>query len=279
MNDPVKISVVVPVYGVERYMERFAVSLFSQDYPYVSYIFVNDGTRDRSMDILKEVMERFPHVRDCVLIIDKQNGGLPSARRAGRAAVIGDYVWNVDPDDWIEDGALRNIAEFAAGNGMPDIIYFDFFKEYPDHSKIKIERDYAVDDKKHYIRNMFNHRSFGCVWNKCVRRDLYLDDHISFPEYSYAEDTYLTVQLVARAQSICHLRRPLYHYSKNNPHSITRQNTARRHREYVLNFMDLYKRIRNSPDPDNPLAVISGPILRRARWYNLIHNLGLKIRK
>ena len=279
MTAPVKISLVAPVYGVERYIERFAVSVFSQDYPHAQYVFVNDGTQDRSMDILKEVIERFPQVKDRVIVIDKQNGGLPAARRTGREAVTGDYVWNVDPDDWVEAGALRKIAEFAEENDMPDIIYFDFFKEYPEKSKLKCEKDYRAEDKRRYIRNMFDHKSFGCVWNKCARRSLYLDESITFPEYSYAEDTYLTVQLVAGAESICHLREPLYHYRTNNPQAITRQNTARRHREYVLNFMDLYSRIRNSRNSEDPLAVLCRPILRRARWYNLIHRLGLKILK
>ena len=92
MKNPV-ISVVIPVYGVEKYIEEFADSLFSQGYPYVQYVFVNDGTKDNSIGILNRVIDsRYPDLREKILIVSKENDGLPAARKTGMDYVTGEYV-------------------------------------------------------------------------------------------------------------------------------------------------------------------------------------------
>ena len=103
MDRPLVISVVAPIYGVEKFIGRFAESLLSQSYPHVQYIFVNDGTKDASIDVLEGIINKeYNHLRDRIIIVNKENGGLPSARKAGMEYVTGDYVWHVDSDDWLE---------------------------------------------------------------------------------------------------------------------------------------------------------------------------------
>lgn len=275
MDRPVTISVVAPIYGVEKYIGQFAESVLNQSYEHVELVFVNDGTKDSSMDVLNAAILRWPHLSDRIRIVNKSNGGLPAARKTGMEHVTGDYVWHVDPDDWIEPEAFSRIAEFASANGYPDVIYFDFFKEYPDRSKQKNERDYSADTKQLYIRNMYSHKSYGCVWNKCVKRSVYLDGKVDFPSYSYGEDTFLTTQLISFSYTIAHLKLPLYHYRKGNPNAITRQNRKKRHREYALNFLDLYERYRDVPSGRNPISVIEDDILIQAGWYSIKYGLGL----
>lgn len=275
MDRPVTISVVAPIYGVEKYIGQFAESVLNQSYEHVELVFVNDGTKDSSMDVLNAAILRWPHLSDRIRIVNKSNGGLPAARKTGMEHVTGDYVWHVDPDDLIEPEAFSRIAEFASANGYPDVIYFDFFKEYPDRSKQKNERDYSADTKQLYIRNMYSHKSYGCVWNKCVKRSVYLDGKVDFPSYSYGEDTFLTTQLISFSDTIAHLKLPLYHYRKGNPNAITRQNRKKRHREYALNFLDLYERYRDVPAGRNPISVIEDDILIQAGWYSIKYGLGL----
>lgn len=275
MDRPVTISVVAPIYGVEKYIGQFAESVLNQSYEHVELVFVNDGTKDSSMDVLNAAILRWPHLSDRIKIVNKSNGGLPAARKTGMEHVTGDYVWHVDPDDWIEPEAFSRIAEFASANGYPDVIYFDFFKEYPDRSKQKNERDYSADTKQLYIRNMYSHKSYGCVWNKCVKRSVYLDGKVDFPSYSYGEDTFLTTQLISFSDTIAHLKSPLYHYRKGNPNAITRQNRKKRHREYALNFLDLYERYRDVPSGRHPISVIEDDILIQAGWYSIKYGLGL----
>lgn len=271
----ISISLVVPVYGVEKYIAEFARSVFSQSYPHVQFVFVNDGTKDDSIVVLNEVIDtEFPALRDRVVIVDKKNGGLPAARKTGLEYVTGDYVYHVDPDDWLTPGSFDAIAAKAAETDA-DIIFFNYVKEYENRSSVKKERAYDVSQKSEYIRNMYNHKAFGTLCNKCVKRSLYLQGELHHPKYAYAEDCYLSVQLVGRAESIDYLDMDIYHYRKNNPHSITRQGRKRRKEEYVMNFLDLYERYRDSSCAYNPVDPIADDILIQAGWYSIAYGLDL----
>mgnify|MGYP003290692952 CR=1 FL=1 len=84
MKKPVEISLVIPVYGVDQYIAEFASSVLSQNYPYVQFVFVNDGTKDNSIKVLKNLIEeKFQSLKEKILIVDKENGGLSDARNAG----------------------------------------------------------------------------------------------------------------------------------------------------------------------------------------------------
>ena len=97
-----KISLVVPIYGVEKYIRQFAESALGQTYDCIQFVFVNDGTKDRSMDILNEVIDSgFSYRRPDIIIVDKQNEGLPLARKTGLEHAEGEYVLFADSDDWL----------------------------------------------------------------------------------------------------------------------------------------------------------------------------------
>ena len=275
MKNPVTISLIIPIYRVEKYIGRFAESVFGQSYPHIQYIFVNDETDDSSVDILKALIEaRYSHLIEKILIVDQPHAGLPAARKTGMQYVTGDYVWHVDSDDWIEEGAVAMIAGVAENSGS-DLIYFPFWQEYADGSRMKREKVYDISSKNEYVWNMFNQKSYACVWNKCIRRSVYERHKINFPEYSYAEDAYLMIQLVSYCNSIASLHSAVYHYRKDNSASLSHQKRKHRRLEYALNFMDLYEKLKDEPCPDNPLPVIKDAIMLRAGWYSIAFDLGL----
>lgn len=275
VKSPLTVSIVIPVYGVEKYIAEFADSAFTQTYPHIQYVFVNDGTKDRSIEVLEDIIDnKYPSVKDRVVIVNKQNGGLPSARKAGMEHVTGDYVWHVDPDDWIDKDAVECIVDKIEETGA-DVVYFNLVKEYSNRSKVKRDKPHGCHDQRQYVHDMFNHRSFGSVCNKCIKKSLYDNPMIIFAEYSYAEDTFLTSQLVGSSSCIAFLDKPLYHYRKTNPNSITRQNLTKRHREYALNFMRLYQHYQNVPVEQNPIASIKDDILMRLGWYSVFYRLDL----
>lgn len=276
MGSLLTISIIAPIYGVEKYIGRFAESVLNQSYPNIQFVFVNDGTKDSSIDILKSLLDNsYRHLKDRVILVNKTNAGLPAARKTGLEYATGDYIWHVDSDDWIAEDAVQKIVDFAEVNNCPDVIYFDFYKEYSTRSKLKKERDFTIGQKNEYIRGMYNHHSHGCVWNKCVRRSLYVDHALYYPQYSYAEDTYLMTQLIGYAETLAHLSLPLYHYRKDNPNSITRQNLRKRKAEYARNFIDLYLNYCNVPSKQNPVSVIMDEFIIQASWYSMVYNLGL----
>lgn len=275
MKKKVTISLVVPVYGVEKYIAEFARSVFSQSYPHVQYIFVNDGTKDKSIEVLNEVIDNeYPHIKDNIVIVSKENAGLPAARKTGLEYVTGDYVYHVDPDDWLSPGSFQAIADKAVETDA-DVIYFNYVKEYANRSSVKKEKEYTADRKSEYVRNMYNHKSYGTLCNKCIKTSLYRQYALYHPAYSYAEDCFLTVQLIGRASSLAYLDMDIYHYRKNNPTSITRQGRARRKEEYALNFLDLYEKYCSETSVENPLASIFDDILIQAGWYSIAYGLDL----
>ena len=109
-----KVSVLVPVYGVERYIGQCAESLMEQTYKDVEYIFVNDCTRDDSIGRLNQVLERYPERRIQVRIINhEKNMGLGMARQSGLNAATGDAVVNVDSDDYVAREMIEKLVALA----------------------------------------------------------------------------------------------------------------------------------------------------------------------
>ena len=275
MPKNITISIVAPIYGVENYIEQFAESVLSQSYPHIEFIFVNDGTKDRSIEILEGVIDKkYSHLRNQIKIVHKANGGLPAARVTGLEHVTGDYVYHVDSDDWVERDSIAKIAAKIEETGA-DVIYFNHVKEYPTKSKYKRERIYRSDEQAKYVRNMYNHCSYSSVWNKCFRRSLYTEHTIYSPKYGYAEDCYVTTQLVGYSKSIAYLDEYVYHYRKGNPNALTGQQRRKRKREYSLNFIDLYLKYRDVPAEKNPIAGIFDDILIQLGWYSIFYRLDL----
>lgn len=274
-NQPITISLIVPIYGVEAFIAPFAHSVLSQSYPHIQYIFVNDGTKDASMEVLGQIIdEHYPHRKAQIVIVNKKNGGLPAARHTGLQHVTGDYVYHVDPDDWLSTDAIALIAAKIVETGS-DIIYFNYVKEYTNRSSVKREKPYSIAEKEHYIRAMYNHRAYGTLCNKCVKASLYTSHQLYTPRYGYAEDCCLSVQLVGYASSISYLDETLYHYRKSNPHAMTGQNLKKRKREYAENFLNLYETYKDIPSATNPIACLFDDIVIQAGWYSLLYRLGL----
>ena len=109
------VSIIVPIYKVERYVQQCARSVLSQSYPSIQFIFVDDCTPDRSIELLESLIDaEFPKLKERITIIRKPvNEGLPQARKTGVAAATGDFIMHVDSDDWIEPDALQKLVAKA----------------------------------------------------------------------------------------------------------------------------------------------------------------------
>lgn len=275
VEEPVKISIIAPIYGVEQYIEAFADSVLSQSYPYIEFVFVNDGTKDKSIEILERLIdEKYSSRRDNIKVVHQSNAGLPAARATGLEYATGDYVYHVDSDDWLANDAIKRIADAIKATNA-DIVYFNYIKEYPNRSRRKRERVYSNSERADYIRNMYSHKSYGTLCNKCIRRKLYTDNQIFIPKYGYAEDCCVTTQLVGFSTSIAFLDEYLYHYRKGNPSAMTSQSIKKRKKEYALNILDLYETYRGLPMDENPISVICDDIVIQAGWYSLLYGLNL----
>ena len=254
------VSVIVPIYGVEAYIARCARTLMTQTWQDAEFIFVNDGTRDGSMEVLAEVLAEYPNRR--VKIINQANAGLPQARKSGIVQAQGEYVLNVDSDDWLEPDALEQAMTAALANDA-DLVHFSFWKEYGNRRKLDRERPYTEADKPVWLPRLYRDRAYGYIWNKLARRSLY--DGIFFPRYNMHEDIVFCTQLIWKARRIVALDKALLHYRRDNPQASSRENNARRRLQSARNMLDLYEFYRDSIS-GSPVEPVLNDILLRGAW-------------
>lgn len=274
MENRYKISFITTIYGVERYVEKFVRSFLGQTYPDIEFILVNDGTPDRSMEIVERVIdESFAHLKSRIVIINKSNEGLPLARKSGLDAAQGEYVLFADADDWVEPDAVEKVMAVAERTDA-DIIYFDLVKEYGHKRSIKRERDYTAATRMLWIENIFNYRSHGYTATKCFRRALYTDNVIYTPKLGMHEDMYLMSQIIYYARSIEHLDEVLYHYRKDNENAMCSQRRTKRHIASSRNLLDLYSKYMDSLDT-SPICDVADGLVLRAGWHAIIHKCDL----
>ena len=225
-----KISITVPVYNVEPYIEKCARSLFEQTFADIEYIFVNDCTPDASESVLLDVIEDYPDRKANVKIIrHEHNMGLPAARKTGLDASSGEYVYFCDCDDWLEKDALEKCINIAESEGV-DIVCFCHFTE---KDGLQVENKGVLPkENRGVVSNL--HCLFGdnsCLinmWNKLIRRQLFEENDIKFARYNMGEDFVLSVQLFYYTEKVYFLDECLYHYNTGNPASICHlHNTGR----------------------------------------------------
>ena len=200
-----KISIVIPIYNVEQYLEQCLSSIQAQKYDDLEVICVNDGSTDDSRKILTEWATHFPQMR----IIDRENGGLSTARNTGLKAAKGDYIVFVDSDDWVEPTMLSRLAEETGGEDM--ICYACRKSDSGTTDTLLPER---TDGWSYYNRHALEHRevAFVCVWQRCYRREFLIDNNLYFREGILHEDNEFTPRACLYAKSINVIPDVLYNY-------------------------------------------------------------------
>ena len=213
-----KVSVIIPVYGVEKYIERCVRSLFEQTLDDIEYLFIDDCTPDRSIDILKQVLEEFPH-RKCQVVIHrmKQNSGQAKVREWGMRNATGEYVIHCDSDDWVETDMYRLMYDEAKRIDA-DIVMCGY--KVTDGQTVFSECYHQQTDKTKLISSLLTLHEAWSVWNKMCKRALY-DNDIVYPSLAMGEDMVLTTQLVLKALRVGVIDKALYNYFYN-PNSITK---------------------------------------------------------
>ena len=213
-----KVSILVPVYNVEKYFARCLETLFSQTYSGIEYVFVNDCTPDKSMYVLQETLERYPSRANSVKIIEnKQNLGIAIVRNTLLENATGEYVLFVDSDDWIEVDAIEKFVDKALQSNA-DIVGCDYFEEYHDR-QVLFKQSYP----SHHVeamKAMTLLRIKGVLWKLFMRRELIVHNNIYFvPEVQFGEDYIFCCKLFFYAKSFSCVDEALYHYVQYNPNN------------------------------------------------------------
>ena len=264
------VSLIVPIFKVEKYIEQCARSVLGQSWPSIQFIFVDDCTPDRSIELLEALIDsEFAALKDRIQIIRKPvNEGLPQARRTGVAAATGDYILHVDSDDWIEPDAVEKLARKAGETGA-DVVYFFAWKEFGDgRSRVITDKEFA--SPQDFADAVLVHDAHPSVVLKFWRRTLFSPE-IFFPRYGQAEDMVQSLQLLDRASKVVRLPEPLYHYRRSDSDAMSRGKRARKKSHQLRNYLDLYRFYRDSIET-SPIRRTWRKILRKARLWALLYD-------
>lgn len=206
-----KVSVIVPIYKVEPFVERCVRSLMEQTLADTEFILVDDASPDGSMDVAHRVVKEYG--RSVKFMAHAYNKGLPAARNTGLCVAQGDYICHCDSDDWMEPTMLEHLYH-AAVEADADIAYCDYYLDFG-NSRRRLNNPSFHDGETMVREGYFAGTAKYNVWNKLVRADLYRG--LSFPEgHGMGEDMTL-IPVTARAKRVVHVPEALYHYFKLNP--------------------------------------------------------------
>lgn len=214
------VSVVVPVYGVENYIERCARSILAQNHTNFEVIFVNDCTKDRSEELLLSVLEQFKSTSISVKLLRHEvNKGISAARETGLAEATGDYILYVDSDDFIAQDMLEVLLTRARVSNA-DIVFCDYY-EVKNHMNTYISQAVEHLSSRSMLIAMLSQQRDWTPWNKLFKRELIVSNNVHWPiGINMAEDLLFVVKLFVMAGRVEHVNKALYYYNRDNVSSL-----------------------------------------------------------
>ncbi|MBR3101749.1 MAG: glycosyltransferase family 2 protein [Muribaculaceae bacterium] len=219
-----KVSVIIPVYRTERFIERCALSLLDQTYTDLELIFVDDCGGDNSISILEEVVARYPE-RVVKIVRQPKNLGSAMARQRGMDEASGEYVIQVDSDDYVAADYIEELVR-SAEEASADVAICDFMYDYGTRQE---HRHVNPPTGAHSLLNSVLAGSIHSgLWNKLVRRNIFVEHNIRFTEgLNMFDDKSVFYRVADHADRIAYLAKPLYIYNKTNEGSITARNKSK----------------------------------------------------
>lgn len=229
------VSVILPIYKVEPFIERCVRSLMEQTFDDIEFIFVDDASPDKSVKIAKRVVAEYN--RNVKFITHSVNKGLPGARNSGLSCATGEFVYHCDSDDWLEKDMLEKMVK-SAHECNSDFVYSDFFLSFSDKERY-MAQPHFTDKFEALQRGIMAGNMKHNVWNKLIKRQLYVDNDIKSPEeHSKGGEDYMIVKLLRMANNISHVPEALYHYNRTNVNAITKKNSENHYCDIKYNADD-----------------------------------------
>lgn len=226
------ISIIVPVYNTENYLEKCLYSLVNQTYKNIEIIIIDDGSPDNSMNII----QKFVLADNRVKVISQKNQGLSGARNTGMNNANGDYIMFIDSDDWIEIDTCEKAIN-ASEKYNADVVFWSYIKEFSD-----LQKDNYLFDKTEIIWsekniNQLSRRMVGLVgdelanpqsidnlvtaWGKLYKKSVIGDVRFTDTKIIGTEDALFNIEVFLGINSAVYIPDLLYHYRKDNESSLT----------------------------------------------------------
>ena len=242
MNE-LDLSIIVPVYNVEKYLRQCLDSLVNQDYQNFEIICINDGSNDNSEDILKEYSSKYSFLS----YYSKENGGLSSARNYGINYAKGKYIGFIDSDDYVEGSFISKMLKKAKENDS-DIVVCDINSFYEDNSK----PSHILEGLNHKYPNLDSRKrllvSSMFAWNKIYKREFFLRENILYPEGLLYEDLEVSSYLGVKSKGIDYVKEVLINYRQRENSIMSTKNRK------VLDIFEILRRLYERFDSNGLLS-------------------------
>lgn len=232
------ISVIIPVYNLEKDISRTLDSVCLQTYHNLQIIIVNDGSTDDSLDICR----LWAGKDDRILLIDKRNEGLPMARKSGLEAATGEYVHHLDGGDYIDRDMYHTLVEELDKSDFPDVVVFGFYYTDELSGKLDMSQRYPSESKSNLgmLKHIWQTQQYNAVWQYVHKRTLACE--IAFHQkLNIGEDTWYTTQLIYNTKTLKFIDMPLYFYVIND-NSMTRKVLSDGNVESLFTVLELIDR-------------------------------------
>lgn len=241
------VSVILPIYKVEPFIERCVRSLMEQTLQDVEFIFVDDASPDGSVALARRVVAQYH--RKVTFLTHSANKGLPAARNTGLESACGEFIYHCDSDDWLEKDMLEKMVRSAREHDS-DFVYCDFFLSFAKKERYMAQPSYA-DKFDALQKGMLCGKLKHNVWNKLINRQLYIDNGIRSPqEHCKGGEDYMIVKLLRMAGKVSHVPEALYHYNRTNVNAITKKASERHFEDIKANADDVLAFLGEHPVPD-----------------------------
>lgn len=229
-----KVSIIVPIYNVEMYIEKCLETLVNQTLKDIEIILVNDGSKDGSAEIAKKYLEKYP---EKIVYLEKENGGLSDSRNYGLPHAKGEYIAFLDSDDYVEKNMYEEMYKLAKKENS-DMVQCNFYWEYPDKNKKEIAEVKEYTGKKEMLE-----RTRVEAWNKLIKREILVKNpEIRFPKGLRYEDVEFTYKLVPYVEKVSILNKPFIHYiQRKNSISNTQNERTKEIFDVLDNVIKYYK--------------------------------------
>lgn len=229
------ISIIVPIYNVENYLERCVCNLIGQTYGKIEIILVDDGSTDKS----SEICDKYEEIDSRIRVIHKINGGLSDARNVGISYATGDYIIFVDSDDYIELSLCKNLVDVIYDIGKVEVISYKAEVQNSKNESLKIINNINGFKKTisgvNYLRKILQNGYVSIeAWIYCYKRTFLIKNALCFQKDLLHEDFEFTLRALVLAKSVIHLNKVGYHY-------IIRENSISTAKNLEKNALHIYE--------------------------------------
>ena len=236
----IEVSIIVPVYNVEKYLNRCVESLLNQTYKNIEIILVNDASPDNSIAIMKEYEKKYPDIIKCIYLTKNVRQG--GARNRGLKIAKGKFICFVDSDDYVESDYIEELLNNVQDKTMTFCGYYiDSYKKCGVISPIEIKhRENECVKIKDSFTDVFHHGFFAAIWNKIYEVERLRENDIKFDEsLSLGEDLLFNLEyLKTGINKFKYVSIPLYHYVKRGTESLDNK--------YRADFLEIQQRLYES---------------------------------